>query len=165
MILHATTVANRQQQSVYIWRIMKVLGQLPILIALHFTVILSLSDVDLRRNLIRNRVKTKYNRENHGKHLQQGDDLFLLWETKWDQYFFSIGSRVKLVKRKLHSNSSLTPLSLSHHSSLSYDGTNQYNDHHHQELLRPEHKPFSVHEPVEPKPDVVKRCRKIIDHQ
>ena len=52
---------------------MKVLGQLPILIVtLHFTVILSLSDVDLRRNLIRNRVKTKYNRENHGKHLQQG---------------------------------------------------------------------------------------------
>jgi len=117
---------------------MKVLGQLPILIAtLHFTVIHSLSDVDLRRNLIRNRVKTQYNRENHGKHLQQG-------------------SRVKLVKRKLHGNASLIPSSLSHHSSLSHGGVNLYTDSH-QELLRPEHRPFSVHEPVEPKPDVVKR--------
>ena len=53
---------------------MKVLDQLPILIVtLHFTVIISLSDVDLRRNLIRNRVKTRYHRENHGKYLQEGE--------------------------------------------------------------------------------------------
>ena len=64
------------------------------------------------------------------------------------------------MKRKLQGNVSLTPLSLSHHSSLSYDGTNKYNEDHHQELFRPEHKPFSVHEHVEPKPDMVKRCRK-----
>ena len=69
-------------------RIMKVLGQLPILIVtLHFTVILSLSDVDLRRNLIRNRVKTNYNRENHGKHLRQGDSSLFLFQMR-DQYFF-----------------------------------------------------------------------------
>ena len=89
------------------------------IISIQLIFVSSLSDYEMRRNFIRNRVNSQYAKEHKELPTQEGEILTFLFIEYCENYFE--GSRVKLVKRKLSSPKSNVTLSSASSLSSSYD--------------------------------------------